>query len=104
MKQSAGFCFFPAKRVRYSTSNFNRQFKRIIEKARLPTETNWLTLRRTFGSQLAQAGVSIFKIQKWMGHSDPRITMEHYAHLSPEYDEDINRFPVAVSGGGLEQV
>ena len=99
MKQPTGFCFFPAKRVRYSTSNFNRQFKRIIEKAGLPTETNWLTLRRTFGSQLAQAGVSIFKIQKWMGHSDPRITMEHYAHLSPEYDEDINRFPVGVAGG-----
>ena len=99
MKQSAGFCFFPVKRVRYSTSNFNRQFKRIIEKAGLPQETNWLTLRRTFGSQLAQAGVSIFKIQKWMGHSDPRITMEHYAHLSPEYDEDINRFPVGVAAG-----
>ena len=43
--------------------------------------------------------VSIFKIQNWMGHSDPRITMEHYAHLSPEYDEDINRFPVGVIGG-----
>ena len=47
----------------------------------------------TFGSQLAQVGVSIFKIQKWMGRSDPRMTMKHYAHLSPEYDEDINRIP-----------
>ena len=38
-----------------------------------------------------------------MGHSDPRITMEHYAHLSPEYDEDINRFPVGVAGGVLAE-
>ena len=37
--------------------------------------------------------MSIFNIQKWMGHSDPRMTMEHYAHLSPEYDEDINGAP-----------
>ena len=83
----------------YSRPYNNRLFKLIIEKAGLPTETNWLTLRRTFGSQLAQAGVSIFKIQKWMGHSDPRMTMEHHAHLSPEYDEDINRFPIAVHEG-----
>ena len=68
-------------------------------RARVEKDTNWLTLRKRFGSQLAQAGVSIFKIQKWLGHSDPRMTMEHYAHLSPEYDEDINRFPVGVEGG-----
>ena len=49
--------------------------------------------------KLAQVGVSIFKIQKWMGHADPSIAMEHYAHLSPDYDEDINRFPVGVTGG-----
>ena len=27
------------------------------------------------------------------------MTMEHYAPLSPDYDEDINRFPVGVGGG-----
>ncbi|MBI3616347.1 MAG: tyrosine-type recombinase/integrase [Candidatus Omnitrophica bacterium] len=45
---------------------------------------------------LARHGVSLLKIQKWMGHSDPRITMQHYAHLSPTFDEDINKIGKSV--------
>ena len=52
-------------------------------------QTTWYSLRRTFCSQLAMHGTSLLKIQVWAGHSDPRITKDHYAHLSPEYDEEI---------------
>ena len=64
----------------------------------MPYTTLYIQYVLLIRSLIAQAGVNIFNIQKWMGHSDPRITMEHYAHLSPEYDEDINRFPVGVAG------
>lgn len=47
------------------------------------------TLRHTFASRLASAGVSIYKISKWLGHSDVKTTMI-YAHLEPQ-DGDINR-------------
>jgi integrase len=40
-------------------------------------------LRHTFASQLAVNGVSIAKIQQYLGHADIRQTMK-YAHLSPE--------------------
>ena len=37
------------------------------------------------------SGVSLLKIQVWAGHSDPRITQEHYAHLTPQYDPQIEQ-------------
>lgn len=40
------------------------------------------TLRHTFGSHLAQKGVSLTQIRDWMGHSTTRMT-EVYAHLMP---------------------
>jgi len=54
-------------------------------------DVDWLSLRRTFGSQLARKNVSLAKIQKWMGHSTPQTTMRHYAHLLPHYDSDIEK-------------
>ena len=41
-------------------------------------------LRRTFGSWLVQAGVSIQAVSALLRHSDIRITDRVYAHLSPE--------------------
>jgi len=49
-------------------------------------------LRHTFASLLAQDGVSIYKIQRYMGHSDVSTTTNSYAALSPEsLQDDINR-------------
>ena len=41
----------------------------------------WHKLRHTFASHLAQDGVSMAIIQKLLGHSDIKTTMQ-YAHLS----------------------
>lgn len=43
------------------------------------------TLRHTAASWMAQRGVPMFQISKYMGHSDTRITERRYAHLSPDY-------------------
>ncbi|HOF40643.1 MAG TPA: site-specific integrase [Candidatus Hydrogenedentes bacterium] len=48
-------------------------------------------LRHTFASQLAMAGVSLWKISQFLGHTTMRTT-QIYAHLRPEGDEDIERF------------
>ena len=50
---------------------------------------NLHSLRHTFASQLVMAGVSIYKVSRWLGHSDVKTTMI-YAHLAPQ-DADINR-------------
>jgi len=56
-------------------------------------DLSWVTphiLRHTFASQLAMAGVSLFKIGEWLGHADPKTT-KIYAHLAPA-NGDIDRF------------
>jgi len=74
--------------------DFRRLFTRVVENAGV----SWVTphiLRHTFGSILADSGVSLYKIMKWMGHSDIHTTMG-YAHLQ-DYDDDINRFEVSLA-------
>ncbi|HOZ49951.1 MAG TPA: site-specific integrase [Candidatus Hydrogenedentes bacterium] len=47
------------------------------------------TLRHTFASMYAVAGVSLYKVAEWLGHSTVHVT-ERYAHLQA-HDDDINR-------------
>lgn len=49
----------------------------------------WHLLRHTFASRLAQKGVSLYKIGRWMGHSDVRTT-EIYSHLQAGFDPEID--------------
>ena len=96
-REKSGYLIKPGQtkqgdyRYRY---DFKKLFNRVRKQAQLP----WLTphvLRHTFGSVLAERGVSIYKIMKWMGHADIRTT-QAYAHLQ-EYDEDINRLTSSFS-------
>lgn len=50
------------------------------------------TLRHTFGSHLAQMGVSLKKIGEWMGHATTRMT-EVYAHLIPGNPDEFSFKP-----------
>jgi len=66
-------------------------FARLLKKANLKGSIH--ILRHTFGAHLASAGVSIYKIQELMGHSDSETTAI-YAHLAPESIEDaVSRLP-----------
>ncbi len=55
-------------------------------------QIKWVTphiLRHTFASQRAIAGVSLYKISKWLGHSNYSTT-QIYAHLQAG-DEEIDK-------------
>lgn len=56
-------------------------FSRLVRKAGLKGSIH--TLRHTFGSHLASAGVSPYIIQKLMGHSKVTMT-DRYMHLAPD--------------------
>jgi len=88
----------PGKYLRYRYEA-RKMFNRVKTKAGFP----WLTphiLRHTFGSTLAGAGVSIYKIQKWMGHSSVATT-QIYAHLQ-DYDADINALGHSLTHNGVD--
>ncbi len=89
-RKDKGFLFIPDKeeshwRYRYE---FKTSFNSVCRKAGL----EWVTphvLRHTFASQLAIAGVSLYKISKWLGHSN-FTTTQIYAHLQAG-DEEIEK-------------
>lgn len=70
-----------AKRANSAQNWITHRFEEIRDAVKLPGVTSH-TLRHTFGSRLVQRGVSIYIVQKLMGHSDIRQT-ERYAHLAP---------------------
>jgi len=54
----------------------------------LPLE--WHDFRHAFASRLGQGGISIYRICKWLSHSDIKVT-QIYAHFAPVYDDDIEK-------------
>jgi integrase len=75
-----------AKRLNSSQNWITHRLTEIRDAAKLPDVTAH-TLRHTFASRLVQRGVSIYKVQKLLGHSDIRMT-ERYSHLAPSSLDD----------------
>lgn len=74
-----------------------RWFKPAQKKA-LVDPISFHDLRHTFGSHLAMSGVSVFDIQKLMGHSDIRTTMR-YMHLAPDHLNGVTQVLLPEIGG-----
>ncbi|MFC1715564.1 tyrosine-type recombinase/integrase [Candidatus Poribacteria bacterium] len=79
------------KRIR---DNIKRSLKTVLRKASL-TGVTLHTLRHTFASQLAMAGVSLKEIQELMGHQSFVTTLQ-YAHLSEDHvKRQVMKLPFA---------
>jgi integrase len=73
---------------RWDPDNFSHRLADENAKAKLPWSC--LDFRHTFGSMLAQRGVSLYKISAMMGNS-PEICRRHYAALIPDqFVGDVN--------------
>jgi len=94
------WCIAPAKAR--GKSKYRYDFKKSFDcymnymGKQLDTDLTWVTphvMRHTFGSLLAIAGESLYKIAKWMGDS-PDVVAAHYAHLQAD-DLSINKLHAA---------
>lgn len=91
-RQPEGYVLRPDKQLgnyRYRVET-RRPYANIVKAAGVEWASPHV-LRHTFASQLAKAGISLYKIQMWLGHSDPKTTMI-YSHLGRDHDEDIDSF------------
>ncbi|MFD5629956.1 tyrosine-type recombinase/integrase [Streptomyces sp. NPDC127072] len=48
-----------------------------------PREDMFHVLRHTYASVQLEAGESVVSLAVWLGHSSPKITLDHYAHFMP---------------------
>jgi integrase/recombinase XerD len=92
-RQDQGYVIAPergSKGGRYRVDVRSALVSALVD-AELAIDKPYQRLRHSFGSILAQEGVSIFKVSKWMGHSSVQVTERHYAGLQ-SYDPDIDSF------------
>lgn len=68
----------------YSDGWLRNQWDKMAQVLRLDKDPDFVPycLRHTCASRLAQKGVHLLTIQKWMGHTDIKTTMR-YAHFAP---------------------
>lgn len=89
-KPMYGSLFFPSPEcARWDPDNFSTALRTVNARMGLP----WTCLhfRHTFGSVLAQNGVSLYKVSQLLGNS-PEVCRRHYAALAPESLSDEVEF------------
>lgn len=100
--QEAGFVLYPEKPIK-AGKRYRWEFKGLFDNLVIAAGLeDWVTphvMRHTFASLAAQAGISLYKIGQWMGHSSSEVT-EIYAHLAA-YDSDINRMNTGSKDAGM---
>jgi integrase len=74
---------FPSENgSRITGSNLGRAFRNALKKTKIE-DFRFHDLRHTFASRLAQGGIDLYLIQKYLGHQDPRM-VQKYSHHSIE--------------------
>ena len=67
---------------------FGDRFKRVLKAAEISGHPKpFHDLRHTFATDLLLAGIPIFKVSRWLGHSSIQITCDTYGHLLPDPEE-----------------
>lgn len=74
---------YPEKKAEY----IKKKEKRKVELNAHLDRIGWNSFRHTFGSLLAQGGVSLDKISAWMGNT-PEVCRRHYAQFIPRDRRD----------------
>ncbi|MGO2933277.1 tyrosine-type recombinase/integrase [Microbacterium sp.] len=73
-----------------STANWrNRQWKKATEAAKMPTGLTPKGLRHTAASLAIASGADVLMVQRMLGHSDAKETLNTYAKLFPDRMDDV---------------
>ncbi len=79
---------------RLFVKKFNhKRWKKICKTAGL-SDLKFHDLRKTFGSLLAQNGVSTAVTQRLLEHSSPTLTNKIYTNVEPVFRQSVDRLPI----------
>ncbi|MCX6141964.1 MAG: site-specific integrase [Ignavibacteriales bacterium] len=88
---------FTRGEAKIGESYLTHRFKHWVTEAGLADELHFHSLWHTFASWLVQDGVSLYEVQKLLGHSSSRVT-EIYSHLQPEQmHSTVNRISLPLN-------
>ena len=92
--QASGDFVFTYRGSKVLDNLVTHKFRRYVRAAGLDLGLHFHSLRHTFASWLVQARVSIYEVQKLLGHSNVTVT-QIYSHLSPnELQYAVERIPL----------
>jgi hypothetical protein len=80
MSNRTGYLFPGDRGGKYNGNFTSQRFRKAIKDCGLDKRLHFHSLRHTFASLLVKEGISLYHVQKLLGHSSPRVT-EIYAHL-----------------------
>ena len=67
----------------------HRPFHKATHSAGLDPKVNFHTLRHTYATHAAMAGIPLAVIAKQLGHQDTRMVERHYAHFGNSYIDEV---------------
>lgn len=71
----------------FQRNNAGEEWRGIRSRAHLPSTMTLHTLRHTFASNLIASGCDVVTVQRALGHAQPSITLNTYAHLWPSAED-----------------
>ena len=71
----------------FQRNNAGEAWRGIRERVGLSTSVTLHTLRHTYASNLIASGCDVVTVQRALGHSQPSITLNTYAHLWPSAED-----------------
>jgi integrase len=81
-------------------SDVKKAWRQALRRAKIE-DFRFHDLRHSFASHFAMKGGNIYALAKILGHSNPKMTLDRYAHVSAEYINEQRRVmdaPIYVLG------
>ena len=69
---------------RVSNNAVNKSLQKALVRAKIKKQVTFHALRHTHASILLSKGVQLLTVSKRLGHADPNITLQTYAHVLDE--------------------
>jgi site-specific recombinase XerD len=85
-------------------TSVSQKFKKYVRRAHLNDKLHFHSLRHSFASALVSSGVSLYAVQKLLGHTTSRTT-EVYSHLLPQQlHSEVNKGLHSIEGSLFNSV